>query len=112
MNIDAVRENDIEILSLEGKVDFTTAGALDAKLAELVDGGAVKLLLNFKNVPFIASAGLRVLLKCAQRVQPQGGGVRVCGANEVVREVIEVAGFEEVLKMSETEAEALQSFDV
>ena len=111
MNIDVMKENDIEIVRLEGKVDFATAGALDAKLTELVDGGAVKLLLNFKSVPFIASAGLRVLLKCAQRVQPQGGSVRLCGTNEVVREVIEVSGFDTVFKMSETEAEALQSLN-
>jgi anti-sigma B factor antagonist len=99
MNIDAVKENDVEILRLEGKVDFATAGTLDAKLSELVDGGAAKLLLNFKNVPFITSAGLRVLLKCAQRVQPAGGAIRLCGVNEVVREVIEVAGFDSVFQM-------------
>ncbi len=110
MNIDAVKEKDVDIVRLEGKVDFATAGALDAKLTELVEGGAVKVLLNFTNVPFIASAGLRVLLKCAQRIQPQGGSLRLCGANEVVREVIEVSGFEDVFKMSESEQEALDAF--
>jgi len=110
MNIDAVKENDIDILRLDGNVDFATAGILDAKITELVNDGSVKLLLNFTNVPFIASAGLRVLLKCAQRVQPSGGSVHLCGVNEVVREVIEVAGFENVLKMFDTEGEALQSF--
>jgi anti-anti-sigma factor len=110
MNIDTVKENDIEVVRLEGKVDFATAGTLDAKLTELVEGGAVKLLLTFEDVPFIASAGLRVLLKCAQRLQPVGGSVRVCGANEVVREVIEIAGFGHVVMLSETEPEGLQSF--
>jgi anti-anti-sigma factor len=107
-----VKENNIHILRLDGNVDFATAGALEAKITELVDGGAVKLLVNFEKVPFIASAGLRVLLKCAKRLQSQSGSLCVCGANEVVREVFEFSGFVgTVFKIFDSEQDALQAID-
>ena len=110
MNVDVVKENDIQILRLEGNVDFATAGPLEAKITELVDGGAVKLLLNFTEVPFIASAGLRVLLKCAKRLKSQSGSLCVCGTNEVVREVFEFSGFVDlVFKIFDSERDALDA---
>ena len=107
MNIVTVKENEVEILRLEGKVDFATAGTLEARLMELLEGGALKLLLNFEKGPFIASSGLRVLLKVGQILQARGGKLSICRINDTVREVFEISVFDKVFNVLASEEDAL-----
>lgn len=111
MEIDATIEGTLAVLKPHGKIDFVTSGEVDKKLSELADNGAVRFLLDMGDVPFVASAGLRALLKCAQRAQPQGGGIRLASVNSAVREVIEVSGFGEIMPMFDGEAEARVDFN-
>ena len=111
MEIEATIEGTLAVLKPHGKIDFVTSGEVDKKLAELADNGALRFVIDMGDVPFVASAGLRALLKCAQQAQPKGGGIRLANVNEVVREVIEVSGFGEILPIFAGEAEARADFD-
>ena len=54
------------IVELIGNLDTANAGLVEAELTKLLDADSSRLLLNFTAVPFIASSGLRVLLKVGQ----------------------------------------------
>ena len=80
---------------LEGRLDTTTAPEFEATLnASLL--GVDDLVLDFSNLEYISSAGLRVLLS-AQKKMNKVGKMTVTGVNETVNEVFEVTGFSDIL---------------
>ena len=69
-----------------------------------------KLLLNLENLVFISSAGLRLILKTAKLVHGRNGDLKVCGATGVVKEVMEISGFDSLLDLHDNVATVLDSF--
>jgi anti-sigma B factor antagonist len=66
--------------------------------------------VNFKELEYISSAGLRVLLSTAKHLEPSGGEIRICTLNDVVREVFDISGFVTILNLFADETEALDGF--
>ena len=81
-------------IALEGRLDTMTAPRLEAELGSLSD--AESLVLDCSKLDYISSAGLRVLLS-AHRIMSAKGGMKVININEIVREVLEVTGFTDIL---------------
>ena len=82
-------------IALEGRLDTMTAPELEKELNASLDA-AETLTLDFANLDYISSAGLRVLLS-AHKVMSTKGGMKVTHANEIVKEVFEVTGFADIL---------------
>ena len=53
--------------------------------------------IDLSDVKFVASSGLRVMLKAAQRLKKSGHSVTVSGANDTVLEVFKISGFSTVV---------------
>ena len=85
---------DLKII-LEGRLDTMTAPELEKELNESLDD-ADTLTLDFANLAYISSAGLRVLLS-AHKVMSKKGGMKVVNVNEIVKEVFDVTGFADIL---------------
>ena len=88
-------ENNGLTVTLEGRLDTTTAPQLETELMGSLEG-VTSLVLDFKKLEYISSAGLRVLL-AAQKVMMKQGEMKVIHVNEVVMEVFEVTGFTDTL---------------
>ena len=86
--------NNLEI-ALEGRLDTTTAPDLENELNASLDA-ADTLTLDFANLAYISSAGLRVLLS-AHKAMSAKGGMKVVNVNEIVKEVFDVTGFADIL---------------
>ena len=82
-------------LALAGRLDTTTAPDLEKELKVGLDG-VDALVLDFGKLDYISSAGLRVLLS-AHKTMSKRGGMKVTHVNEMVMEVFEVTGFEDIL---------------
>ena len=82
-------------LTLEGRLDTTTAPQLDAELKKSLPG-ITELILDFGALEYISSAGLRVLLS-TQKVMNRQGTMVIRNVNETVMEVFEVTGFVDIL---------------
>lgn len=83
-------------LDIEGRIDTTTAPALEGELKRSVTSDVKNLVLDFAKVEYISSAGLRVLL-AAQKVMKKQGSMVVRNVNEAIMEVFEVTGFADIL---------------
>jgi anti-sigma B factor antagonist len=105
------READgVTIVSFEGKLDTNTCPEAEVHLKGLLDQGVKKLLVDFKSLDFVSSAGLRILLASAKRLETSGGELRVCSLNEIVHEIFEISGFSVILNVCADEEEALKAF--
>ena len=82
-------------VSLEGRLDTTTAPQLEESLRESMDGLEV-LILDFQNLEYISSAGLRVLLS-AQKSMAKQGSMKLINVSDVIMEIFEVTGFVDIL---------------
>ena len=82
-------------IALEGRLDTMTAPELEAELNKSL-GSSESLVLDFSQLDYISSAGLRVLLS-AHKVMSARNGMTVTNVNEVVQEVFEVTGFSDIL---------------
>ncbi len=82
-------------VSIIGRLDTTTAPQLEAELRGGVTG-VEKLILDMKDLEYLSSAGLRVIL-AAQKVMNKQGEMVVRNVNDTIREIFEVTGFIDIL---------------
>lgn len=90
----AVNGNELTVF-LEGRLDTVTAPELEAVLNESLSG-VKELVLDFEKLDYISSAGLRVLLS-AQKIMNNQGSMKIRRVNDVITEIFEVTGFNEIL---------------
>jgi len=83
------------VVKVSGRLDTTTAPELEAYLRDELDGVS-ELTLDFEDLEYISSAGLRVLLATQKRMNEQGS-MRLTGVCDVVMEVLELTGFSSIL---------------
>ena len=95
MIINKVADNDILKVSISGRVDTTTSSELECELKDN-SGGFEQLVLDFKDVNYISSAGLRVLLS-VNKIMILKGGMKLVNVNEDVMEIFDITGFSDIL---------------
>ena len=95
MTIEIKRNADQTTIELTGRLDTTTAPALDKTINEDI-GDAKNLVLDIKGLEYISSAGLRVLLAAQKKLQ-KCGSMTVKNVCEEVMEVFEMTGFADIL---------------
>lgn len=96
MNIEKNQNGTEVTLLLAGRLDTTTAPQLEMKIQESLEG-TERLILDFKDLEYLSSAGLRVLLSAHKAIMKQGGDMRIHHVNEVIHDVFEITGFMDVL---------------
>ena len=95
MTIEIKRNAEETIIKLAGRLDTTTAPALDKTINEDI-AGTKNLILDVKELEYISSAGLRVLLGAQKKMQ-KIGSMKVTNVREEVMEVFEMTGFADIL---------------
>ena len=83
------------VIELTGRLDTTTAPALDKTINGDIEG-TNHLVLDFKSLEYISSAGLRVLLGAQKKMQ-KIGSMKVTNVREEIMEVFEMTGFADIL---------------
>ncbi len=93
-----VLKNDNIVIEIKGRLDTTTSPLLEEKVKETqIDKDLV--IIDFKELDYIAAAGLRVLLSIKKMIDAQGKKLEIHNVNEVINEVFSVTGFVNVLNI-------------
>ena len=95
MTIEIKKNTENTIIKLAGRLDTTTAPALDKTINEDISD-TKHLVLDVKELEYISSAGLRVLLSAQKKMQKLGS-MKVTHVREEVMEVFEMTGFADIL---------------
>ena len=95
MQINQNRSAEAMTLTIEGRIDTTTAPSLESAINGM-DSDVKDLILDMKGVEYISSAGLRVLL-AAQKKMSKIGTMKLTGICDAVMEVFEMTGFADIL---------------
>lgn len=96
MPIDIWYDGEVWIFRPKGRIDAGHSADLHAVLSEGIDQGMRFIVLDLTDTSYIASSGLRAIIKTAKLIKPDGGRIGICGMNEPVREVFRLSGLSQV----------------
>jgi len=100
MNIESAEVGGVVVANLKGRVDQTNATAFAAALNPLISQCAkdtAPLVLDFTDLEYISSVGLRALMMASRQVKSQQGKMAGACLNPVVGEVFTITRFNLVL---------------
>lgn len=92
MNVTVNTVEQITVVNLEGDLDGKTAPEVQAQLTPLIQGGG-KMILDMAKVPYMSSAGLRVLLMLYRQAAANNGKIVLVGLSEELSDTMSVTGF-------------------
>lgn len=95
MTIEKIQNGAELNLKVVGRLDTTTAPQLEAEFKDSLTG-VTKLVLDFENLEYLSSAGLRAILG-AQKTMSKQGEMIVKNVNDTINEIFEITGFIDIL---------------
>ncbi len=94
--------DEVDVLRPQGRLDGDSSPELTQQALDMIDKGSRRLLIDFREIYYISSAGLRAALAVAKRMAEAGGRVVICAASADVQQVFDVGGFVSVIEMHPT----------
>ena len=110
MDIVEEKNDTVSIFRPNGRLDSNTSQGFEEKVFDAISDGTKKMVIDFKDIDYISSAGLRVILKATKALARDNGKIMLCDMQDYVKEVFEIAGFDAILPIVPTLNEALESF--
>ena len=103
-------QNDINIYRLKGRLDSNTSQRLEEKLFQAISDGSKRMIVDFKNLNYISSSGLRVIHKANKALIREDGRIILCSMQKYVREIFKMTGIDSFVPILDTMDEALKAF--
>jgi stage II sporulation protein AA (anti-sigma F factor antagonist) len=89
--------DEIHVVRPQGRLDSNSSPQFEQDLLASIDSGGRKLLLDFSELQYISSAGLRSVLLAAKRMKSNGGRLALCSLNAQIAEIFDISGFSSIL---------------
>jgi anti-anti-sigma factor len=112
MEIQKERVGDTSVVTASGRLDGIYSSAFANQVGELVTEANPKILIDFADIDFVTSAGLRALLLLVKKAKASGSVFALCGVNEQVREVLDISGFPAMFSIYADRAEGVAALQV
>lgn len=108
MEISIEKKADVTIVNLAGDIDTKTASAVSEKILPLA-GTEPKIMLNLTGVPYMSSAGLRVLLSVYRQITAKESKLILVGVSEDIKDTMSVTGFLDFFQLADTIEEGIKA---
>ena len=96
------------VVAVDGEIDANTAPEAQEKILPLASPGC-RLVLDLTNVPYMSSAGLRILLATYRQISSGGGKVVLVGVAEEIKDTMSVTGFIKFFTLRDTVQEGMEA---
>ncbi|NTW56077.1 MAG: STAS domain-containing protein [Chlorobiaceae bacterium] len=108
MTIETIKQTSALVVAVSGRMDAVTAPEYEKKINELLDSGEVSYVVDFGQLEYISSAGLRALLSTTRRIRDKQGCILLANIVGNVKEVFEMSGFGSIFTVHATVDQALK----
>jgi anti-sigma B factor antagonist len=106
------RDNrDVSVLFLKGYLDAHTYPHFETELQQLVDERRYKIVVDFRELHYISSAGLGVFMGFIETVRENAGDIKLCSMSQKVYKVFDLLGFPTIYEIVKDDAEAIGRFE-
>lgn len=95
------------LINLDGRLDASAVPSLELCIREEVVKGKRKILVDFKDLAYMSSSGMRLFLSLSRELRQIGGELYLFSMKEEIMDIIKMAGFEKILAIFPNQKEAL-----
>ncbi len=110
MEIQEQRQGAVTVLRPKGALVLDDAEQFRGRIGEVMTKSLGRFVLDMSEVPFVDSRGLEVLKDTTDQLSEGGRSLRLCGANETVREVLDLTELSESFEYFADATSAVRSF--
>ena len=110
LDIEHEEKESVAVVYFMGKMDTRTSPEAEKYVNGLLEEGETNILMNFEELDFISSTGLRVILATGKKLMASSGKLTLCSPNITVNDVLKMSGFNRMFGVFETEEDALGSY--
>lgn len=97
MDLSSEKRGGVVVVRADGRVDGANARDFHEGLEANIGADGESMVLDFKELSYISSAGLRVVLLVAKSLQKQQAKLAVCSLSDSIQEVFEISGFDKIV---------------
>ena len=108
MHIQEDKQGDIFILTISEHLDTSTSAMFETCLLGAIDRGERCILVDCAPLEYVNSAGLKVFLLAAKKLEAVGGQLVLCALAPSVLMIFEMIGFTRIMKILPTREDALR----
>src|ERR1700704_1909549 len=109
----AVTEHPIDserhVLAVRGEIDLFTAPELKQVLAESIEAGRVRIIVDLTETTFLDSTALGVLIGAVKRLRSRDGALAIVNVDENISKTFEITGLDQIFPISATRDEAIKA---
>ena len=109
-NITRSDNNDYSIIYLNGFLDAHTAPDLESELEKLTEEKRFNIVVNFKELNYISSAGLGVFMGYIENIREHSGDIKMCCMSPKIFRVFDLLGFPRLYDIVDAEEQAVELF--
>ncbi len=107
--INAGKQGELLIVKVKGRLDAGSAPDFEQRLKQWIKDGDTGIALDFAELDYISSAGLRAVLSTAKMLKAKNGRFAVASLKGPVKEVFEISGFTSILPVYDSIESALSA---
>lgn len=109
-NTSIKEQGDISIINLRGYLDAHTAPVLENNFVDLINKNRFQIVVDFKELAYISSAGLGVFMAYVEEIRQNKGDIKLSGMSEKVYNIFDLLGFPLLYEIFNSEEEAIKKF--
>lgn len=95
-------------LKIIGRLDSNTSLSLEKELTGIIENGEKNILINFEELNYISSSGLRVFLVAAKMLDKENKKLNFCCMKDFIKEVFDISGFTSIFDIYKTREEVIK----
>ncbi|MBW3652726.1 MAG: STAS domain-containing protein [Actinobacteria bacterium] len=111
----AITEHPIDeerhVLAVRGEIDLFTAPELKQVLAQSIEAGRVRIIVDLSDTTFLDSTALGVLIGAVKRLRSRDGALAIVNIDENISKTFEITGLDQIFTIVPTREEALHAVD-
>ncbi len=111
VNVTTERIDDVLSADVEGRLDGSNVVQFEEAVRTAIEDSDRAVIMDFEKLVYISSAGLRAILLTAKSLQNRDAKLLLCSLSDRIREVFEISGFDKILPIHPSKAEALDSLN-
>ena len=110
MEIESERHQQTLVISLAGSLDALSADRTQQEIVARLGGEQQQVVLDLRQVDFLSSSGIRVLVEVLKQSRGMGGDTRLAAAQPGIQRTLEISGLARLVKIYPSVEEAVRSF--
>jgi anti-sigma B factor antagonist len=103
---------DTAVLYPKGHLDAHNVDRFEKEMVKLIASKVVNIIINCKELNYISSAGMGIIMGYLDEIREKGGDIKLCCVDERVYEIFDLVGFTEIYDFLDSEETAVAKFKV